>query len=110
MIYSRWRADGGYDYYQTAQRHGLGDDLPVPRLNAVGPIGVPSTAVGRIMPDGAQWVGRGTVPRGLIAPLDRTGIGIGLGSFNASAGDLALLVAAALFGWWIRGQLQKELA
>lgn len=108
MIYSRWRPDGGYDYYQTDQRHGIGDDLPVPQLYVVNSIGVPSTTAGRTMPSSARPVGRGSVARGLIAPLDRSGIG--LGAFNSSVGDFGLLVVAALFGWWLRGQLQRELA
>jgi hypothetical protein len=108
VIYSRWRADGGYDYYQTDARHGLGDDLPTPGLVAVNAIGVPSTTAGRTMPASARWVGRGAIARGQVAPLDRTGIG--LGAFTPSVGDLGFLVMAALFGWWLRGQLQQELA
>lgn len=75
MIYSKWRPDrGGYDYFQAAERRGLGDDLPTPRLRPVGPIGVPSTSAGRPMPSGVRRVGSGPIARGVIAPLDRRGL------------------------------------
>lgn len=108
MIYSRWRPDGGYDYYSTAERRGLGDDLPVPQLRAVSPIGVPSTDIGRALPSSARLVGRGALARGSVAPLDRAGLS-GFGAFNASVGDFGLLIMAALFGFWLRGQLAREL-
>lgn len=106
MIYSRWRGDGGYDYYRTNERRGLGDDLPVPRLKAVTPIGVPSTEAGRMMPLGAQFTGSGPLARGLVAPLDRSGLS--LGAVSPTVSNLGFLLLAAFFGWWLRGQLAKE--
>ena len=109
MIYSRWRADGGYGYFRSTKRYGLGDDLPTPRLQAVHAIGVPSTSIGRDMPADARWAGRGPLARGAIVPMDRSGMS-GLGVLGTTAGNLALLTAAALFGWWLRGQLKREWA
>jgi len=105
VIYSRWRPDGGYDYYETPERRGLGDDLPVPRLRAVGPIGVPSTDAGRPLPSDARVVGRGALARGSIAPLDRGGLS--LGTLTGSVSDLAILAAAALAGFVVRGLFRK---
>jgi hypothetical protein len=106
VIYSRWRPDGGYDYYQSAERRGLGDDLPIPHLASIGGIGVPSTDAGRHMPSGTRYVGSGPVARGSIAPLDRRGLS--LGAVSPTVSNVGLLLVAALFGWWLRGQLAKE--
>ena len=106
MIYSRWRADGGYDYYQTAERRGLGDDLPVPQLSAVGAIGVPSTDAGRAMPGGAQFVGTGLIAQGSIAPMDRSGLS--LGAVSPTITGIGFLALAALLGWWLRGKLGRR--
>jgi len=105
MIYSRFRGDGGYDYYETAERRGLGDDLPTPRLPSVSPIGVPSTEAGRLIPSGAKYVGRGEFARGLVAPLDRSGLsGLGaLGSVNIVLLTGILAVPAAV-GYWVKGK------
>lgn len=95
MIYSRWRPDkGGYDYYETAERRGMGDDLPVPRLQARSPIGVASTSIGRVPNGPVKAVGSGELARGSIMPLDRSGL---------SGGDTAIsmlpkIVAVAVVG------------
>lgn len=95
MMYSRWRPDrGGYDYFEAAQRLGLGDDLPVPRLPAGTAIGVASTDIGRPAPAGMRHVGSGPTARGSILPLSRDGLS-GLGSLVDS---VPLWAAAGVFG------------
>ena len=76
MIYSRWRPDkGGYDYFETPERYGLGDDLPTPTLRGGTSIGVPSVTAGRMPPAGAlRAVGSGKEARGMIMPTERTGL------------------------------------
>lgn len=75
MLYSKWVPDrGGYAYYETAERRGLGDDLPIPRLQEASSIGVASTEIGRALPLGAKLVGYGPLARGSVAPLDRSGL------------------------------------
>ncbi len=94
MIYSKWLPDkGGYAYYESAERLGLGDDLPTPRLRQTSSIGVASTDIGRALPLGAKLVGYGATARGSITPLDRSGLG-SLGSLGGT--NLALLAAAAV--------------
>lgn len=94
MIYSRWRADGsGYDYFETPERRGLGDDLPVPYLPSSSPLGVASTDIGRALPANARPLGSGKLPRGMIAPLSRAGLS---GVPDAVNVGVLLLAAAAL--------------
>lgn len=69
-IYSRWRPDGGYDYYEADGGFAIGDDLPIARLGVVNDIGVPSLEAGRMPPGTARYVGGGDVARGLISPID----------------------------------------
>lgn len=91
MIYSRWRPDtGGYDYFASAERRGLGDDLPVPKLPAGTAIGVASTDIGRPPPPGMKHVGSGPVARGSVMPMSRAGLS-GVGPF----GPLSMLP------WWV---------
>jgi len=100
--YSKWLPDrGGYAYYESSERLGLGDDLPVPRLSQSSPIGVASTEVGRSMPLGAKLVGYGSLAQGSIAPLDRSGLsGLGLGSVDMPRALVlsALAVVGAAIG------------
>ena len=105
MIFSQWRPDGGYEYYATTSRRALGSDLPTPSLPMSSVIGVASTDIGRPMPAGAKRVGSGPIARGQIVRMASTA---GLGMLPAAVGDMALLAAAALFGWWLRGALRKE--
>jgi len=94
LIYSSWLADkGGYAYYETPERLGLGDDLPTPRMRQVSSIGVASTDGGRPLPLGAKLIGYGPVARGCVTPLDRSGLG-GLGATTGA--NLALLVGLAV--------------
>jgi len=87
MIFSRWRPDtGGYDYFDSpSTRFGLGDDLPVPRLPKTSPLGTASTDIGRAIPDDGKLIGSGPIARGMIAPMDKSGL-MGLGLDLTSSG------------------------
>jgi len=99
MIYSKWLPDkGGYAYYETSERRGLGDDLPTPRMTAASDLGVASTDAGRALPLGAKLVGCGAVAKGCVTVLDRSGLN-GLGGESASSVMLACAaVASAVAG------------
>jgi hypothetical protein len=93
-MYSKWRPDrGGYQYYDVAERRGLGDDLPIPRLSQVSSIGVASTSVGRTPPLAGKLVGSGAVAKGCILPLDRSGLS---GIAGTVAADYLVPVAAVI--------------
>jgi hypothetical protein len=99
MIYSRWRPDrGGYDYYESGERRGLGDDMPIPRLLPVGELGAASTEAGRRAPGGVRHVGSGEIARGAILPLDRAGLS-GLTTVLDSVPTWVLLAASITLGW-----------
>lgn len=83
MIFSVWQPDGGYDYYESSVRHGIGDDLPEVKLPFAAKLGVPAQDAGRPVPPGARFVGSGTEPRGVMAPMDRSQVqGLSGGSWN----------------------------
>lgn len=100
MIFSRWRPDtGGYDYFDSpSTRYGLGDDLPVPRLDVVAGIGAASTDIGRAIPGDAKLIGSGPLPRGMVSPMNLdglTGLGFDLSNPNVKLGA-AIVVAAGI--------------
>ena len=100
MIFSVWNPDGGYDYYETNQRHGIGDDLPnVHMPQEINDIGVPSQDVGRRLPGDARKIGHGTEPKGVMAPMDRGQVkglkGVAL-SGGEMGGAINILVMGAL--------------
>ena len=101
MIWSQWRPDtGGYDYYETAKRHALGEDLPVPLDVGGTSIGVASTEIGR-KPDGpARRIGSGPMARGSVMPIDRSGLS-GL-SLTFSWRTLVVAALAGAAGWYAR--------
>lgn len=76
MIYSRWRPDtGGYDYYQTAERRGLGDDLPVPRTGfSSNAIGTASVSIGRRPQGSLHKSGSGELAKGMVLPSSKAGL------------------------------------
>lgn len=99
MIYSRWRPDtGGYDYFESSERYGIGDDLPTPSLKE-GKIGVASTSAGRPIPSGARYVGSGELARGVIAPMETRGLS--MAGISVEMGGITLAVGAGLIGYWI---------
>lgn len=98
MIYSRWRPDvGGYDYFESAERRGLGDDLPVPKLYGGTAIGVASTDIGRPSPGALRPAGSGPVAKGSILPLSRQGLS---GTFEA----------LSMAPWWVTAGVLGALA
>jgi hypothetical protein len=102
MIFSRWRPDtGGYDYFDSpSTRYGLGDDLPVPRLPATSPLGVASTDIGRAIPVDGKLIGSGPIARGMVAPMNRSGLkGLGLDTSSASFQLGAAVVIAGVIGF-----------
>lgn len=100
MIYSRWRPDtGGYDYFETSERVALADDLPTPSLLGGSPIGIPSVKCGRPLPSGAQPVGSGRQAKGVITPIDRTGLS-GLDALGVPLWGWALGLAAGAFAFF----------
>lgn len=93
--YSRFRGDGsGYDYFESDERFGLGDDLAVPSLSSIGELGVPSTEAGRLPKGRVRPAGKGQAARGHIMPLDRTGLA------DASATSPGVLSPS---GWFFVG-------
>lgn len=96
MIFSRWRPDtGGYDYFDSpSTRYGLGDDLPVPRLPRTSSLGTASTDIGRLIPDDAKPIGSGPLARGMVAPMNKsglTGLGLDLSSSGVKFGAAVLV-------------------
>lgn len=100
MIYSSYLPDRGmYEYFATTERRGLGDDLPVPKLEVIGGIAAASTEAGRSLPRGARRIGHGLQPKGSITPLDRRGLA-GLGLDTGEPTTFATLLAlSALVGF-----------
>lgn len=111
MIYSKWKPSvGGYDYYDVpAMQVGLGDDLPTPRHVSETKLGIPSTEAGREIPSGAKRVGSGPLAKGLIAPLDRSGLlsGVGLDTATLTSPPVLLVAALAALAGWFFGRKTK---
>ncbi len=104
MIYSAWRPDrGGYDYYESSARLGMGDDFPVPTLPLGTSIGVASTDIGRSA-SGARRAGSGQFARGSIMPLSRAGLGLGALNFGLALPSALVMAVAFGVGWWWRGR------
>lgn len=107
MIYSKWLPDrGGYAYYETSERKGLGDDLSVPRLRNTTELGVASTDIGRALPLGAKIIGYGPLARGSVTPLDRSGLS---GVAGQSYLDSVLLAGAAVVSAFVGVKLVRSL-
>lgn len=91
-LYSRFRGDGsGYDYFESSERFGLGDDLAVPVLRSIGELGVPSTEAGRLPRGKVRAAGRGPLARGHVMPLDRSSL---------SAASLGQDTGLTSYGGW----------
>jgi hypothetical protein len=97
VIYSVWRPDGGYDYYEDRREvAALGNDLPIPDLKIAGVVGVPSIEAGRPVPPGARHVGTGPLARGLIAPTNMSRLGFAIGSGERADARLVWFALGAL--------------
>jgi len=69
MIYSQWRPDGGYDYFQTPERRNLRDDLPSRSCHRLlEGSEYPLQECGRALPSGARPARARDLPQGLIVP------------------------------------------
>ena len=103
MIYSQWRpSDGKYDYFETSEKIGLGDDMPTPPVPMTSsPIGVASVAVGRKPTGSVRKVGEGEVPLGSIMPTTTMDLGI-LADREAVYLGLALL-SGVVIGYLMKG-------
>jgi len=99
MIFSQWQPDGGYQYFESAKRLPIGDDVPVAKMPAPsGGIGIPAQDVGYPLPPDARYVGDGDSPKGLMAPMAR-GAGIkSLGSVPTRLSSQEKLVVLFLIG------------
>jgi hypothetical protein len=98
MIFSVWQPDGGYEYFESNQRHGIGDDLPDPVMPApTNKIGVPAQDIGRPVPTGANFVGKGATPRGVIAPMGRGQV-LGLRGLDGTASNYANVIFFIVVG------------
>jgi len=111
MRYSRWRPDGGFDYFETSERFNIGDDLPTPGLPSVaGGIGVPAQECGRPLPSNARRIGRGDLPNGILVPPPSGGaVGdVSIAGLTVST-PLLVFCGGALLGYlgypWLRRQL-----
>ena len=108
VTFSRWRPDGGYDYYEAdGYTAPLGDDLPEPALPLATKLGVPSIEAGHRLPMGARYVGEGEQALGVIAPMQTSRLGATLPS---CASPLPwLLVGAGAVGvvWWLSSPRRK---
>lgn len=101
MIYSRWRPDkGGYDYYRTGERRGMGDDLPHPRFPVTfGGIGVASVDCGRQPEGNMRPAGSGSEARGMLLPVSRSGLS-GMPLLDTIGPWLGVAVAFTV-GWFL---------
>lgn len=98
MIYSRWRPDrGGYDYFESSERIGIANDMPVPTSGGGTNLGVASVTVGRRPSGPVRYIGSGALARGAIMPTDTTGLS-GLDLFSKLPSWAWLAVGGAL-GW-----------
>lgn len=89
-IFSVPRKGGGYVYYQAPEgvAPGLGDNWPDPVMPHPNPLGVASTAIGRVLPPGSVRIGEGDQARGSITPLP--GQGGTIPGLDASLGDVSM--------------------
>jgi hypothetical protein len=84
ITFSQWRPDGGWTYFEVADRIApIGDDLPNPVMPAATKLGVPSVEVGQPMPSGAVRIGEGELPVGVVTPMDTSRLGQTLAAYRA---------------------------
>lgn len=99
MIFSQWRPEGGFDYYESDVTHAIGDDLPEVQMPAPsGGIGVPAQDVGYPLPPGAEFIGTGDQPKGIMTPMLRRKGGKGLSGTKTSLTSQETLVVLFIIG------------
>lgn len=94
MIFSQWNPDGGYRYFETAQRHPIGDEVPAKVPATINGIGVPSHDTGVTLPKGARYVGEGDEPIGVITPMRRGGYQTLAGEPTSKEKETSMVVVA----------------
>jgi hypothetical protein len=72
MIYSCFNEQTGlYEHLEDDATQRMNGDLPIPSMPLMaGEIGVPAREAGRLVPPGAQRIGQGLEPRGIIVTCD----------------------------------------
>jgi hypothetical protein len=103
MIYSRWRpSDGKYEYFETTEKIGLGDDMPVPSVPLTrSPIGVASVVLGRKPTGRVRRIGEGEAAIGAVMPTVSGSLGTFPDKATVSLG-LALL-SGIVIGYLMKG-------
>ena len=99
MIYSEWQPEGGFLYFSVPDiSHPIGDDLPVPKMpKPSGGIGVPAQDAGYPLPPGAELVGEGTHPKGVMTKMNRHKSTRGLGQATKLSNQETVVALAMLF-------------
>ena len=108
MIFSQWKPDGGYTYYESEVRHPIGDDIPVTMPPEINGIGVPSQDVGVPLPTDAVAVGEGDEPRGLLTPMSRASFQTLSGTRSEKDKTAMLVVALFVTGVLLVGGLASR--
>lgn len=97
MIYSRWDpATGQFDYFESTERFGLNDDLPIPKMPPPTKLGVPSVECGRPMPRDARRVGSGVLAQGSVVPPAAVQLAASIGSLGQWMGNPWVMLAAGV--------------
>jgi hypothetical protein len=100
VIYSVWQPDGGYQYFSSSDRFGIGNDLPEPDLPPeINGIGVPAQDAGRAVPSGGVPAGTGRKPKGVIAPTARISGVSGVSGISIGGSSLLELVGLFAIGY-----------
>lgn len=106
-LYSCFRPDGSYQYYETQDVLPINADLPVPSFPVTTQIGVPSIDAARPMPPGAKFVGTGWQARGTIVRCPES-FGLGVIEFSGGAQVVMMTLLAAGAGFGVAEVLGKN--
>ena len=99
MIYSQWRPEGGFDYFESDRTHPIGDDLPEIAMPEVsGGIGIPAQDVGQPLPPDASFIGTGDQPKGIMTPMLREKSRKGLSGMKTTLTHQETLMVLMLIG------------
>ncbi len=99
---------GEYEYYSTTEERPINADLPVPDLpSTVNNIGVPAIEAARPLPFGAKPVGRGWLPRGMIARRS-SGLGAFIGGSDGTMfWSLVAAVGIVVAGYYLQAKPKR---